>query len=533
LEDQAREVLKEWREKAGVLTDSTPYDFASADCALILWDGISKTLLLRRDRLGTGSIYYCQVDKTFYFSNRLEPLVVISGVTPSISAKALDYYLTYLHPPSDYTFFRDIRKLAPGRAFLWSPEGGGEASSGWKLTEEAYSGGFTRAACSVRDLLESAVRHTAEQAERPGLLFSGGTDSTALLQILRRGQEKSLLTFTAAAEGNPDLEYSEKLAEAFGVENVRIVLRPDVIAETWDEVIGAMDEPLGNSSALATHQVAKAASGRVDALISGIGSDEIFAGHLKHVLAHWAPLLWKWPAAGIMMKPFVDRSGHADSLGRFIDHVKAGQPPLEAYRTLYHHLDETSRKNLMSRKYRESLVDEEVAQNNSDGKDTFSEIWKKAAFMQRVMTVDVETWLLDDLIPTFSTMTRPAGLSGIFPFCDPALMDVSARIPFGWKVRGWEGKRILKRALKPVLPASVLKRGRQGFTQPLGRWFQGPWKEVARKRLMEKGEASGLVDLDAVQEIWEKHQSGRQNFAYVLWALIVLLGWGTRYTEAG
>lgn len=510
------------RERGPAFEDSLP-----GECAGALWDGRGGKLLLARDRLGAVPLYHRRVGGALYFSNRLEPLVRLPGPRPTPSAQALDYYLTFLHPPSGWSWFEDIGKLTPGQRRLWS-SGGWEEVSPRPEEEEAFRGSLEEAVLAVRDRLEASVGRAVERGGKLGLFFSGGLDSAALLRVLRTKAQGPPLTFTAAAEGNPDLEFARRLAEAEGAENVRIVLRPEELAETWDGVIAAMDEPMGNPSALAAHQVARAASGRVDTLVSGIGSDEVFAGHLKHVAAGWALTLQRWPSAGKALGLVLGRSDRAAGLERFFRSLRSGGSPLEAYRALYHHLEESRRRALLSRRCREALADEESAGRRKA--EEVSRVFRdRESFLCQVTRVDWETWLLEDLIPTLTAAIRPTGLAAALPFCDRALVDLALRLPFRWKVRGLKGKRVLRRAVAPWVPETVLRRGRQGFTQPIGRWLRGAWKVPAGKRLWEHAEGSGTLDPEAVRSIWEEHQSGRDRSS-VLWALVVLSGWCAGYS---
>ena len=529
-ESELKSILEAFRRDA---PDSPPGERAS-----VLWDGRGGEeegggkILLARDRLGIFSLYHREMDGTLYFSNRLAPLVRMPGPRPVPSAAALDHYLTFLHPPADSTWFQGIGKLAPGQRLLWSPGKAPEVRTPEHAdADETFRSGFGRAAEAVRGLLETSVARVARRPGRPGLLFSGGTDSTALLLLLREAMGDFPVTLTVAAVGNPDLEFARRFVESRGIENVRILLRPEDLAETWDDVIAAMDEPLGNSSSLATFQAARAVSGRVDTLVSGIGSDEIFAGHRKHVLAHWTPLVKRLqgiPGTRAVLNLLLRRTRAPDTLARFAGGLQAGKPPREVYRTLYHHLEEDRRGSLLSPRAREALAD-----MGNGREERGPEVpWERESFFRQVGRIDVEDWLSGDLLPTFAAAARPAGLKGAFPFCDARLMALAASLPFGWKVRGWEGKRVLKRALAPVLPPEILKRGRQGFTQPLGRWFREAWRDKARERLLDGAAGSGLLDPEAVRSLWEDHQSERRNFGYILWALIVLLGWCERYPEA-
>ncbi|MFQ5693044.1 MAG: asparagine synthase-related protein, partial [Nitrospinota bacterium] len=202
------------------------------------------------------------------------------------------------------------------------------------------------------------------------------------------------------------------------------------------------------------------------------------------------------------------------------------------------HLDPGRRRGLLSRRVREALAEAEAAGREKAGEapgaggDAPDARWREACF-RGVTRVDVDAWLLEDLVPTFAAAVRPAGLAPRLPFCDRALMGLALRLPYDWKVRGFRGKRVLRRAVRPWVPDDVLRRGRQGFTQPLGRWFRGPWKAPARRRLVEGAEGSGMLDAAAVRSLWEAHQSGREDLSSILWGLIVLTGWASRYSDVG
>jgi asparagine synthase (glutamine-hydrolysing) len=117
------------------------------------------------------------------------------------------------------------------------------------------------------------------------------------------------------------------------------------------------------------------------------------------------------------------------------------------------------------------------------------------------------------------------------PLLDHEVMEYAASIPARYKLQNGEGKYVLKRALRDLLPAAVLDRQKMGFSIPLAQWFRGELKGLFEEQVLTGNPFIGcLFDVPTIQRWWAQHQRGTRDYSCHLWALLVLERWGRRFS---
>src|SRR5206468_12116208 len=112
-----------------------------------------------------------------------------------------------------------------------------------------------------------------------------------------------------------------------------------------------------------------------------------------------------------------------------------------------------------------------------------------------------KTYLVE-LLMKQDQMSMAASIESRVPFLDHKLVEYAATLPDSWKLRGWTTKRVLREAMKGVLPASILNRPKMGFPVPFARWTRGAWNGIARQVLLDRrSRERGLLDLTAVDRL--------------------------------
>ena len=112
------------------------------------------------------------------------------------------------------------------------------------------------------------------------------------------------------------------------------------------------------------------------------------------------------------------------------------------------------------------------------------------------------------------------------PFLDHRVAELAARIPLRMKIRGKEGKLILKQLLARELPRTLFERPKAGFSVPVGEWIRGalrPWAEELIDPKSLSGE--GWFDVDAIQLRWREHAAGIRDHTPSLWSILMFQSW--------
>jgi asparagine synthase (glutamine-hydrolysing) len=284
------------------------------------------------------------------------------------------------------------------------------------------------------------------------------------------------------------------------------------------EIVAASDEPLGDSSALPTYLVSRLASSDVKVVLSGEGGDELFGGYETYTADLLAARLG---AAARLLAPLVERLPSGDSrvpldykLKRF---VRASHlPPLEAHHGF---------KEIFGAAERVSLLNGPAAEPLDILRERYAET-AGAEPLARLQDVDLGIYLVDDLLVKTDRMSMAHSLEARVPFLDPAVAELALALPTAQKVRGLAKKRLLRRAVAPLLPPAIVRGRKKGFSIPAAAWLRGPLVPFAREVLAPgRLRAQGVIEPTLAAATLERHVRGAEDLSRQLWGLMCLSLW--------
>ena len=152
--------------------------------------------------------------------------------------------------------------------------------------------------------------------------------------------------------------------------------------------------------------------------------------------------------------------------------------------------------------------------------------------LEWILLTDMETYLPDDELRKADRLSMWHSLEVRVPFLDHKLVEFVATIPSHLKLKGWEKKHILIKSLEGILPDSILRRRKQGFSIPLGAWLRGPLRELLRTNLSGNALRDlGLFNLQTVERMLNDHDRGAKNYETQLWTLMVFVIWHRAYVD--
>ncbi|MGA1844562.1 MAG: asparagine synthetase B family protein [bacterium] len=467
---------------------------------------IPPSITIITDRLGSNRVYYMYDGEILAWSSSLADLLVFMRNDEReyrLDARGLNGYLGFLHQPSPSTLVGGIAILPPASCMTLT-EGKATIQRYWSPTFAPPFGSGKGAAAEIRRLLNDAGRRLASWDGRAGILLSGGLDSS-LIAGMGKARGKDLIAYTVGFEGVDDERRdARRVAHHYKVRHREVLLRPGDIPELLWEVTRCLGFPAGNPSGLATFAVARQAGKEVGRMLSGLGSDELFGGHTKHILARsWTCGHKVVSLLRRCLSPFGNSEG-----------CLSGRPvSLDRYADLYTFFDREQREMLLLPAYR----------TRDDG--YYMELLRDSFHEEQFLT-DVYAWLADDLLPLASSLCAHFDLWLDLPLCNDEMLACAARIPLSMKVRGGQGKRVLREACRDVVPAWVFKKGRRGFTLPMGAWLRGPLKDLLDDYLApDVIEKRGIFRPGEVGKMIKAHTEGKADLSLQLWGLITLEVW--------
>lgn len=493
-------------------------DKVNGQFAFGFFDETKNELLLARDRLGILPLYWAEGPGFVVFASEVKALLPVLG-TVALDDDAIEDVLTYRSVPPPRTLFRGVKKLAAGHALRIAANGTVREETWWALpaTDTAPHLTGDAAITAVRAALERAVAGRLVADVPVGAYLSGGLDSSltvALMKKLRQGGE--VQTF-AAGFSDPrydELPYAKQVSDAVGTTHHEINVTAADFQQLWETLTWHRDGPISEPADVAIFRIAKYARSTVKVLLSGEGSDEIFAGYPKYAyepkLAPFAaiPGFLRVPAMRAAERLLPGSKYRARQAARAL----TGRDTAERLQTWFAPFTWYERKALRTG----------YGSNRSLGQYERCE----GDHLRRMLYVDCHTWLADNLLERGDRMSMAASIENRPPFLDHELVELAFRVDSAMKVKGKSGKWIVKEIARSVLPANIVDRKKVGFRVPLDEWFRGGLKDYAHDLLLGRDSfVSTYLQRAAIDAMLGDHMRGRRNEELRLWTLLGLEVW--------
>ena len=497
--------------------------------AIAIWDSRENRLLLARDRFGIKPLYYRVADGMVSFASELKALLRQPGFSREIDPQALESFLSFNTIPSPLTIFKEGRKLPAGHILV--AERGEVTISRFARPAPAPAGEVRREgddalAAELRDRLRDSVRAHLVSDVPVGVLLSGGIDSAALTAMAAGESGYRVSTFSIGFEESSfdELDNARLVAKRYGTDHHELVLRPDAV-DLLPRLVETFDEPFGDSSALPTYLVSQLAADTVKVVLSGEGGDELFGGYYTYVADRLAPRVGR---AAPFLRPLVELLPSSSEKVSFDYKAKrfvrgAHLPPVER-----HH----AWKEIFSPEAQEELLTEPRV---SDPLDVYRARYAEtegAPALARLQDLDLGIYLVDDLLVKTDRASMAHSLEARVPFLDTQVAELALALDTRQKVRGFSKKRLLRRAVEPLLPREVVRGRKQGFSIPVAAWLRGDLEPFARDVLSpETVERQGCLSPEAVTQVLDEHVSGSEDLSRQIWGLLSFTLWFDRYAR--
>ncbi|MGC2856574.1 asparagine synthase (glutamine-hydrolyzing) [Novispirillum sp. DQ9] len=447
-------------------------------------DGGAERLILARDPFGIKPLYLAEGAFGVAFASEPQALVAAGFARPvRVAEGPRDELLQLQFTTGAATVFSGIRRLLPGETVV--VEGGRVVSSTRRAPAAAVGPRLTREAEALaafdRAMADSVEAH--QRADVPyGMFLSGGIDSSVLLALMARLNDRPVRAFTAGFPGtgvHDERAHARALAAACGAEHIEVEVTE---RDFWDHlpaIAAAMDDPAADYAIVPTWLLAREARKSVTVILSGEGGDELFGGYGRYRAA-----MRPWPFARPMR-----RKGTFDGLD-VLRREPAG--------------------------WRAGMAAAEAAARKAGG-----------SALSRAQRVDMADWLPNDLLGKLDRCLMAHGIEGRVPFLDPVVAEVAFRLSDRLKVRGGQGKWLVRRWLAKALPAARPFAPKKGFTVPVGEWIAARGDELGPLVAASPG-VHEIARPEAVAALFTA-PGKRERFA--AWTLLFYALWHRRHVQ--
>jgi asparagine synthase (glutamine-hydrolysing) len=507
--------------------------------AFALWDRGRGRLFLARDRLGEKPLYYATApDGTFVFGSELAALAPVPGLLDRLDATAVEDFLAYGYVPDPGSIFAGVRKLSAAH-YLLIEDGRPvpEPTRYWRVAPDADMPAEESAASELRARLSTVVGERLVADVPLGAFLSGGIDSSAIVATAAGLRDSQLDTFTIGFPGPEDERAPAALvANRYRTAHHTALAEPAGIIAAAENQAAIFGEPFGDLSAVPTFAVSALARRHVTVAISGDGGDEVFGGYRRyqwHCLGEAVRRHVPAPLRRRVLRPLARIYPKLDFAPRWL-RAKTTLTELSLDSALGYYCVATKvrderRRALFSQQMRAHL----------DGYDPASRIisifdeYDAVDPLRQAQQVDLATYLAGDILVKVDRTSMANSLEVRAPFLDHHLVAWGVTLPAALKRRRTDGKRVLKQAMAPMLPAEILGRRKQGFSVSLANALRRERPRLEAHLLGPPMLESGLFERTALARLIDEHSAGRFDHSQPLWLLLVFAGFLARRRDAG
>jgi len=497
--------------------------------AFALWDQRTRQLLLARDRVGIKPLYYAEIDGRILFASELKAILQLAEVERKINWSAASHLFTFLTTPPAESIIDGVRKLEPGHLLSASPGRAPVIERYWDLKfEPDYARNEGYFVGRVRELLDESVRLHLRSDVPLGAFLSGGIDSSSIVATAAALTPEPLRTFSIGF-GEPDfneLEHARLVARTFGTDHHELTLGPDAL-DQMEDLAWHLDEPFGDSSAIPTYMVSRLASEKLKVVLSGDGGDELFAGYDKYVVEQRERSRWALPAPARSLLGAIGRTMPDGMRGRnFLQHISlAGAERYLDAGTFFRRGD---MKGLFRPEVSELIAQYEPWRAKAEYLESSNRHW-----LSSLQSLDMKNYLPLDILTKVDRMSMAHSIETRVPLLDHKLVEFAATIPPEMNLRGGTTKYVLKRAMRGILPDSIIDRPKRGFAVPLGYWFRGKLGAYVRDLLLgDSSRRRGFFNGRYIEKLVARHERG-ENLDLQLWTLISFELWARAFLDRG
>jgi asparagine synthase (glutamine-hydrolysing) len=494
--------------------------------AFALYDRTKRELFLSRDRFGKKPLFYSLQNGAFAFASELSALTRHPRITASILEGSLKKYFAYGYIPAPSTLYRQIFKLPGGHNLLLKTDAMTcRVSKYWDFVLEPFERLPTHPeeewGEEIRDLLRKSVRRRLMSDVPLGVFLSGGVDSsaiTAFAAVAAGGERMRSFCIGFEEASFDETKYARIIAERYHTEHCEEILSMERARGLLPEIVGMLDEPMGDSSLMPTYLLCKKTRKHVTVALSGDGGDELFAGYDPFRalgMATWYDRLVPGPvhrAIRMAMAALPSTHGNMSLDFRLKRTLRGLSYPMRLWNAVW--LGPLDPRDL-----------ETLFQEPTDIEEVYAEAieqWdacRQKNLVDKTLQFYTKLYLQDDILVKADRASMMNSLEVRAPFLDIELVDFVRKIPNTYKYRNGRTKYILKKALEPVLPREILYRSKKGFGVPIGRWFQ------EGSLSLDGNGAFPRLHEPTIAKIAEDHRACREDHRAFLWNVWLLNSW--------
>jgi asparagine synthase (glutamine-hydrolysing) len=503
--------------------------------AFAIYDANRKKLFLARDRLGQKPLVFFYREKpggaVFAFASELHALRAHPDMPREIDPQALHDYLSLQYVPAPNTIYKGVNKLPPA----FTIEVGGKnplpkATRYWNCRfDEKFDLDLEPATEKLRTLLFDATKKRLMSDVPLGAFLSGGLDSTI---IAVSAAKHTLLPLDTFSIGFPEENYDERHYARMAADSITSNHREQTADPSDISILETLvlrhGEPFSDASMLPTFLLSRFVKKHVSVALSGDGADELFAGYNRYVVmkfARYADIIPEGPRsllANAILKTLPQAPEERSELAHIRRTLAAlASNPRKRHLDIVNRFPENAKRSVYSKDFAAFAF-----QDTQRVVDTILSDGTAVNQLDKCSEVDIHSYLPGDILAKVDIASMANSLETRSPFLDHKVVEFAAALDPVLKSRFVKRKRVLSDAFSAYVPKEILSRKKMGFGVPVAKWLRNEWKKTARGRLLDgKAVGTGYFDRSALETMLDAHQSGKADYSYPIWSVLVFEYW--------
>ncbi|MEN8905377.1 MAG: asparagine synthase (glutamine-hydrolyzing) [Clostridiales bacterium] len=492
--------------------------------SFLIWDREEKKLFGARDPFGIKPLYYYYTTKKIYFASEAKSILcLIENI--EINKTALQHYTTYQYVPEPQNIAENIKILESGYYFSFKKSRDEiEPIEYWKPYFSQIQSTKDTDKIIVNRLQESiynSVKIHMRSNVPVGSFLSGGIDSTIITAVAKKFK-RDLLTFTVGfnIDGYSEGHVAKKTAEELDVKNIYTEISARDYIKTLPEIIWHLDSPVADPTCVPLYYLSKEASKHVKVVLSGEGSDELFAGYNIYNEPNSLKIFNHIPAIiKDILKDNIKKIGNIKGK----NFIERGCITLEERFFGNARMFNEHEKKALFINYNEKIHHTDITKTYYDKVRCYDDITK-------MQYIDMETWLKGDILLNADRMTMANSLELRVPFLDREVYKVASMIPTSLKITRETTKKILREAFKDIIPLHVVNRKKLGFPVPLKFWFKNELYNWAID-IFSRSNTGDIFNKKYIYMLIETHKKSNIDYSRKIWTIIVFMLWYEIFIE--
>lgn len=475
-----------------------------------LYDMEAKTLFCARDHFGIKPFYYYYNDGTFMFASEIKAFLDHPKFEKKFNESLIAPYLSFSFTPTTETFFEGVKRLDAGN-YLTYKDGQINIERYFDLTFPIEEKDYDKTVEEIGKVMEDSTRHHMISDVEVGSFLSSGIDSSYLVSLARPDK-----TYTVGYDipRYNEIDYAKDLTDKLKINNTSKKITKEEYMKVLDKIMYHMDEPASDPAVVALYFVANLASKDVKVVLSGEGADEFFGGYnyyreevdysfynkipffIRHSISKFCSLFP--PVRGI----------------NFL--VRRGEKLEDSYIGV---------NKVWSDKEIKKLLKEPVTIQNKEITKPVFDKFKGQSNIVKMQAIDINFWLMKDILQKADRMTMANSLEGRVPFIDREVFKISSSLPLNYKVTKENTKVALRDAAKKVIPNESYKKKKLGFPVPIRDWMREDdvYKEI--KKAFNSKVCKKYFDKDILIKMLDEHKEGKKDNYRKVWNVYCFIKW--------